>query len=217
MNMDAAQYDFAAPFVDPRGSPIRELFKYLGRPGMISFAGGYPSKDLFDRQAIGHALRQAYQTDPAACLQYGDTSGAPGLRGAIGRLMDERGVNCDAESVVVTTGSQQGFDLLIRMFIAPGDVAIVEAPAYPAAIQALRLAGAHLLSVPVDADGLDVEHLASLLEALPEPGRAKLLYTVPTFANPTGATLSVQRREALLRLALTHRLLVVEDDPLAGS
>ena len=212
-DMDAAQYDFAAPFIAPQGSPIRELFKYLGRPGMISFAGGYPSQDLFDRQGIGRALQQAYEADPVACLQYGDTRGAPGLRSSLARLMGERGVRCDADNVVVTTGSQQGFDLLIRMMIQPGDTAIVEEPAYPAAIQALRLAGANLLTVPVDAQGIDVERLEALLQTLPEGRRAKLLYTVPTFANPTGATLSAERRVALLRLAVAHRLLIVEDDP----
>ena len=212
-DMDANEYDFAAPFIAPQGSPIRELFKYLGRPGMISFAGGYPSKDLFDRQGIGRALQQAYQADPVACLQYGDTRGAPGLRASLARLMGERGVRCDAENVVVTTGSQQGFDLMIRMMIEPGDAAIIEEPAYPAAIQALRLAGANLLTVPVDAQGIDVERLDALLRSNPPGARPKLLYTVPSFANPTGATLPLARRRALLRLAVAHRLLIVEDDP----
>lgn len=206
-------YAFTAPFRAPQGSPIRELFKYVGRPGMISFAGGYPSKDLFDRDGIARALEAAYRSDPIACLQYGDTAGAPALRASLARLMMARGVHCGADDVVVTTGSQQGFDLLLRTLIAPGDTALVEEPAYPAAIQALRLAGANIVPVRTDADGIDVEALAAQLDALPAANRPKLLYTVPTFANPTGATLPRERREALVKLAAAWRIVLVEDDP----
>jgi len=206
-------YAFAAPFRAPQGSPIRELFKYVGRPGMISFAGGYPSKDLFDREGLAQALDAAYRGDPIACLQYGDTAGAPLLRKSLARLMAERGVNCQPDDVVVTTGSQQGFDLLLRTLIAPGDTALIEEPAYPAAIQALRLAGANIVAVRTDRDGIDVDALAAQLDALPEANRPKLLYTVPTFANPTGATLPQARREALVRLAAARRIVLVEDDP----
>lgn len=208
-----ASYEFAAPFRAPQGSPIRELFKYVGRPGMISFAGGYPSKDLFDREGLAQALDAAYRGDPIACLQYGDTAGAPLLRRSLARLMGARGVNCDADDIMVTTGSQQGFDLLLRTLIAPGDTALIEEPAYPAAIQALRLAGANIVPVRTDRDGIDVAALAAQLDALPEANQPKLLYTVPTFANPTGATLPKARREALVRLAQARRIVLVEDDP----
>lgn len=206
-------YEFATPLREPQGSPIRELFKYLGRPGMISFAGGYPSKDLFDREGLAKALDAAYRGDPIACLQYGDTAGAPLLRRSLARLMDARGVACSADDIVVTTGSQQGFDLLLRTLIAPGDTALIEEPAYPAAIAALRLAGANIVTVRTDRDGIDVDALAAQLDAWPAASRPKLLYTVPTFANPTGATLTRERREALVRLAAERRIVLVEDDP----
>ncbi|MGN6082282.1 PLP-dependent aminotransferase family protein [Trinickia sp.] len=206
-------YAFAAPFRAPQGSPIRELFKYVGRPGMISFAGGYPSKDLFDREGLARALDAAYRSDPIACLQYGDTAGSPLLRRSLARLMAAREVNCSADDIVVTTGSQQGFDLLLRTLIAPGDTALIEEPAYPAAIQALRLAGANIVTVRTDGDGIDVDALAAQLDAWPQACRPKLLYTVPTFANPTGATLPRARREALVRLATQHRIVLIEDDP----
>lgn len=206
-------YEFAAPFRAPQGSPIRELFKYVGRPGMISFAGGYPSKDLFDREGLAQALDAAYRNDPIACLQYGDTAGAPLLRRSLARLMSEREVSCSPDDIVVTTGSQQGFDLLLRTLIAPGDTALIEEPAYPAAIQALRLAGANIVTVRTDRDGIDVDALAAQLDAWPQASRPKLLYTVPTFANPTGATLPRARREALVRLAAQRRIVLVEDDP----
>lgn len=206
-------YEFTKPFRAPQGSPIRELFKYLGRPGMISFAGGYPSKDLFDREGLAKALDAAYRSDPIACLQYGDTAGAPLLRRSLARLMDARGVACSADDIIVTTGSQQGFDLLLRTLLAPGDTALIEEPAYPAAIAALRLAGANIVTVRTDRDGIDVDALAAQLDTWPEASRPKLLYTVPTFANPTGATLTRERREALVRLAQAHRIVLVEDDP----
>lgn len=217
MNTASELYDFTEPFKAPQGSAIRELFKYLSRPGMISFAGGYPSKDLFDRAGIGQAQEEAYRSDPVACLQYGDTAGAPALRRAILRLMNERGVTREVDDVIVTTGSQQGLDLLIKILVAPGDAVLIEEPAYPAAIQALRLAGARLIPVRTDAQGIDVDALTAQLEAFdsttPPATRPKLLYTVPTFANPTGATLPAARREALARLAMRFRFVLVEDDP----
>jgi DNA-binding transcriptional MocR family regulator len=206
-------YAFAAPFRAPQGSPIRELFKYVGRPGMISFAGGYPSKDLFDREGLAKALDAAYRSDPIACLQYGDTAGALPLRRSLARLMGARGVECGADDIIVTTGSQQGFDLLLRTLIAPGDTALIEEPAYPAAIAALRLAGANIVTVRTDSRGIDVDALAAQLDAWPAASRPKLLYTVPTFANPTGSTLPRERREALVRLAQARRIVLVEDDP----
>ncbi|RZA10042.1 MAG: PLP-dependent aminotransferase family protein, partial [Lysobacteraceae bacterium] len=108
--------------------------------------------------------------------------------------------------------SQQAFDLLLRVFIEPGDVVIVESPAYTAALQALRLAGAEILEVPVDAEGLRTDALEELLQQ-PRARRAKLLYTVPNFSNPSGTLLSAGRREALVRLALMHDFLIIEDDP----
>jgi DNA-binding transcriptional MocR family regulator len=180
---------------------------------MISFAGGYPSKDLFDREGLAKALDAAYRADPIACLQYGDTAGAPLLRRSLARLMGARGVECGPDDIVVTTGSQQGFDLLLRTLIAPGDTALIEEPAYPAAIAALRLAGANIVTVRTDRDGIDVDALAAQLDSWPAASRPKLLYTVPTFANPTGATLTRERREALVRLAAMHRIVLVEDDP----
>jgi 2-aminoadipate transaminase len=171
VNSAADLYDFTEPFKAPQGSAIRELFKYLGRPGMISFAGGYPSKDLFDRAGIGQALEDAYSSDPVACLQYGDTAGSPALRRAILRLMNDRGVTRDVDDVIVTTGSQQGLDLLIKILVAPGDAVLIEEPAYPAAIQALRLAGARLIPVRTDAQGIDIDALTAQLETLDQATR----------------------------------------------
>lgn len=204
-------YDFTTPFANPAGSPIRELFKYLSEPGMISFAGGYPASDLFDVDGLAAAQARAF-AQPTRCLQYGPTDGLAELKAQIIALMAQRGAPCASEELLVTTGSQQGLDLLLRVMVAPGDVVVTEQPAYPATLQALRLQQAKIVTVPVDAHGLDVAQLSALLRdgkiAVP-----KLLYTVPTFANPTGATLSRERRIALLKLAVEYRFVIVEDDP----
>ncbi|WP_449413767.1 aminotransferase-like domain-containing protein [Pandoraea soli] len=204
-------YAFTSVFANPAGSPIRELFKYLSEPGMISFAGGYPASDLFDVDGLAAAQARAF-AQPTRCLQYGPTDGLAELKTQLVALMTSRGAPCAADELLVTTGSQQGLDLLLRVMIAPGDVVVTEQPAYPATLQALRLQQATIVTVPVDAHGLDVAHLSTLLHegkiAVP-----KLLYTVPTFANPTGATLSRERRIALLKLAVEYRFIIVEDDP----
>jgi DNA-binding transcriptional MocR family regulator len=204
-------YEFTPPFQRPKGSPIRELFRYLSEPGMISFAGGYPASDLFDVDGLQAAAERAYQT-PVRCLQYGPTDGIAELKHQLIALMAQRGVECTNDELVVTTGSQQGLDLLLRVMVNPGDVVLTEQPAYPATLQALKLQQAWIVTIPVDAHGLDVDRLSTLLSsgAVIAP---KLLYTVPTFANPTGATLSEERRIALLKLAVKYKFLIIEDDP----
>ena len=204
-------YEFTAPFQTPSGSPIRELFKYLSEPGMISFAGGYPASDLFDVEGLDAAEARAYQAS-SRCLQYGPTDGLPELKKELVALMARRGVSVSLDQLLVTTGSQQGLDLLLRIMVAPGDVVMTEQPAYPATLQAMKLQQAEMVTVPVDGNGLDVDKLATLL-ASGAVARPKMIYTVPTFANPTGATLTRERRIGLLKLAVKYRFLVVEDDP----
>jgi DNA-binding transcriptional MocR family regulator len=204
---------FASAFAQATGSPIRELYPFLGRPGMISLAGGYPSPALFDAPGLAEAAAAVMGGD-AANLQYGATEGHPRLKDELLRLGAARGMRGIAhEDLLITSGAQQGFDLLVRVLVQPGDTVLLETPAYPAAIQALRLAGARLLEVPMDAQGLDTGALSELLERAGPGAGPKLLYTVPNFSNPRGTLLSPARRDELLRLARRHGLLVVEDDP----
>lgn len=205
-------FPFASRYLEPAGSPIRELFQYLSKPGIVSFAGGYPSPSLLDVEGIRDAALRAL-AEGSKGLEYGATEGMPALREALAGLCGTRGVRCSASDVLVTTGSQQAFDLLVRIFVDPGDPIYVETPAYPAAIQALRLAGARIHEVPVDADGLQTDALEAMLKAADPAELPKLLYTVPTFSNPCGSLLLQARREALVRLAITYRFLIVEDDP----
>lgn len=208
----APDYRFTPAFANPTGSAIRELFKYLAQPGIISFAGGYPAAEFFDQQALQLASEQALRDTPLDCLQYGATEGLLALREQLVALMAQRGVGIGVDDLLVTTGSQQGFDLLIKVLLAPGDTVLVERPTYPAAVQALRLAGMRMLSAATDEQGLDTVALAAQLADLP-PGAIRLLYCVPTFANPTGACLPLARRVQLLELAVRHDFLLVEDDP----
>lgn len=204
--------NFSRPFASPAGSPIRELFPYLSKPGMISFAGGYPSPTLFDAQGLQDAAQRALG-DVAGSLQYGATEGAPALRQALAHLCETRGITCDPAQIMVTTGSQQAFDLLTRVLVEPGTSVYIESPAYPATIQALRLAEARITEVPVDADGLDTAKLRHILASVAPSDRPKLLYTVPTFSNPSGVLLSFERRQELVRLAVEYGFLIIEDDP----
>ena len=206
-------YQFSRAFVSPASSPIRELFKYLGDPEMISFAGGYPDPALFDQAGLGEASQRAY-ADSRSCLQYGSTEGIAVLKTELLKLMASRGVSAGAEHLVVTTGSQQAFDLLLRVFVNEGDTVLVESPTYSSNIQAARVQGAHIVPVATDAEGIDVAVLERMLDGLGDgASKPKLLYTVPTFGNPTGATLPLQRRLRLLELAVKHRFVIVEDDP----
>jgi len=209
----STSYPFVPALREPEGSPIRELFKYLSDPQMISFAGGYPSAALFDAAGIGAASAQALAERPAECLQYGATEGTPALRRALTALMAERGVQLAPEELLVTTGSQQGFDFLVKALVEPGSLVLVEEPTYSATLQALRLAGAELRGIPADPDGIDVEALEAVLAGASGSQRPRLLYVVPTFANPTGATLSLARRLRLLELVARYQVVLVEDDP----
>lgn len=206
------QIPYASPFADPAGSPIRELFPYLGRPGMISLAGGYPSASLFDLPGLQEASLRA-MANPGQSLQYCATEGLPALREALQALSASRGIRCGSDELIVTTGSQQAFDLLVRVLLEPGDGVYVESPTYPATLQALRLAQARIEQVPADDQGLRVERLEALLAETPPARRPKLLYTVPNFSNPGGTLLPAARREALVRLAIRYGFLIVEDDP----
>jgi len=193
-------------------SLVRELARKMSIPGMISLAGGYPGPELFDRDGIRDAAHAALTDAPVACLQYGPTEGLPALRESICEWMSRCGTTVTPDDVLVTGGSQQGFDLLVRTLLAPGDAAMVERPTYTGPLRVLKVAGVKTITVGVDAQGLDVDELESLLRdpAVPRP---KLLYVVPTFANPSGATMPIERRLKLLALAVEYRFVIVEDDP----
>ena len=197
-------------------SAIRELFKLLGKPGIISFAGGFPDPALFDAEGIRMSADAVLSNNPGPVLQYGATEGYQPLREAVSRFYAAKGgagsasnVTVKPDGLIVTTGSQQALDLIGKTMISPGDKVIVEAPTFLATIQCFRLYGADIIGAPIDADGVDVDQLEKLI-ALHKP---KLVYLIPTFGNPSGATLSLERRKRILQIAAQTQTLVVEDDP----
>ena len=190
-------------------SAIRELFKLLGKPGIISFAGGFPDPAMFDVDGIREAVNAALREEPGAALQYGATEGYNPLREQLAAFMATKGATVAAGELIVTTGSQQALDLLGKTMISPGDKVIVEGPTFLATIQCFRLYGAELISAPIDAHGVKTD----VLEDLIVEHRPKFVYLIPTFGNPSGALLSLERRKKVLELAVKYNTLIVEDDP----
>jgi len=191
-------------------SAIRELFKLLGKPGIISFAGGFPDSAMFDVEGIREASARALAEEPGAALQYGATEGYDPLREQLAGFMAGKGVPGVApQHLIVTTGSQQALDLVGKTLIGQGDKVIVEGPTFLATIQCFRLYGADLVSAPIDAHGVQTDRLEQLIAE----HRPKLVYLIPTFGNPSGAMLSLERRRRVLELAVKYQTVIVEDDP----
>jgi len=200
---------FATRLDNVETSAIRELFKLLGKPGIISFAGGFPDSAMFDVEGIKHAVDTALLRNPGGMLQYGATEGYEPLREQLSAFMATKGVAVNQDGLIVTTGSQQALDLLGKTMISPGDKVIVEAPTFLATIQCFRLYGAELISAPVDENGVKVDELEKLIAQ----HKPKFVYLIPTFGNPSGVMLSLERRKRVLELAIEYETLIVEDDP----
>jgi len=191
-------------------SAIRELFKLLGQPGIISFAGGFPDSAMFDVKGIQEASEKILIDSPGSALQYGATEGYPALREELALFMKSKGIqDVDASGLIVTTGSQQALDLIGKTLLDEGETALVEAPTFLATIQCFKLYGPKVLGVPIDENGVRVD----LLEEMIQTHRPKLIYLVPTFGNPSGAMLSLERRKRVLELAVKYQTVVIEDDP----
>src|SRR6478736_6411652 len=201
---------FASRLDNVETSAIRELFKLLGTPGIISFAGGFPDSAMFDVEGLKEASQKALAEEPGGALQYGATEGYEPLRSQLAAFMQTKGVkSISPEGLIVTTGSQQALDLLGKTMISPGDKVIVEGPTFLATIQCFRLYGADLVSAPIDANGVRTDKLEQLIAE----HKPKFVYLIPTFGNPSGAMLSAERRKRVLELAVKYQTLVVEDDP----
>lgn len=201
---------FASRLDNVETSAIRELFKLLGKPGIISFAGGFPDSAMFDVEGLKEAANKALGEEPGGALQYGATEGYDPLRLQLAAFMQSKGVQgVEPANLIVTTGSQQALDLLGKTLISPGDKVIVEGPTFLATIQCFRLYGAQLISAPIDANGVQVDKLEQLIAE----HKPKFVYLIPTFGNPSGAMLSRERRLKVLELAKKYETLVVEDDP----
>jgi 2-aminoadipate transaminase len=188
-------------------SPVRDLLALTERPEVISFAGGLPAPELFDLPGLRASFAAAL-TEPGA-LQYSMTEGNRELRRFIAERYTAQGLPTTGDEVIITTGSQQGLTLIATAMIEPGDTILVERPSYLAALQTFSIAGARIVGVPVDERGIDL----SAVDRLAREHRPKLIYTVPTFQNPTGRSHGVEARRGLVRLAREHGFRIVEDEP----
>ena len=197
-----------------RPSPVRELLKVIKQPGMISFAGGMPAPEVFPIDQFSEGSEKLV-SEGTSLLQYGTTEGYDPLRSFLAKWTAPRmGREVGLDEILLTTGSQQVLDLFAWAMIDPGDVAIVEAPSYMAALTAFYNHGADFASVPVDGEGMVVSELPALIERLRKEGKKpKFIYTIVNFQNPAGATMTVERRKELAAIAERYGLAIFEDDP----
>lgn len=202
------EYRYAQRTQRMGSSAIRELLKYTEKPDIISFAGGLPAPDVFPVEEFRAACDRVLRDQGPIALQYGTTDGYLPLREMIARHSARYGIKITPENVLITSGSQQALDLLGKILIDPGDRILVESPTYLAAIQAWNAYGAEFIAVPVDDDGMNTDQLEEALRAGP-----KFIYVLPNFQNPTGVTLSLERRRMLIELADQYGVPIVEDDP----
>jgi 2-aminoadipate transaminase len=207
--LDEADSQFADRLNNVETSAIRELFKLLGKPGIISFAGGFPDSAMFDVEGIRAAATPPCRRTRRCAAIRRHRRLQPAARTA-GAFMPAKGAtDVAADNLIVTTGSQQALDLLGKTLISPGDKVIVEGPTFLATIQCFRLYGAELISAPIDGNGVKTDELEKLIAE----HKPKFVYLIPTFGNPSGAMLSLERRKAVLEMAVKHNTLIVEDDP----
>ena len=197
-----------------RSSAMRDLMEITARPEVISLAGGLPDTSTFPPETFAALMTRIAQESSAQALQYGPTEGFTETRECIREVMRAEGMDPDPEDVIVTTGGQQAIDLVAKTLVDPGDVVICEAPTYPGAVPVFCSYQAETVQIEVDSDGMRIDELEAVCDRLAAAGRRpKFVYSVPSFQNPSGVTMSPERRERLVALARERELLVVEDNP----
>jgi 2-aminoadipate transaminase len=197
-----------------RSSAMRDLMAITARPEVISLAGGLPDTSTFPPESFAAQMTRIAQESAAEALQYGPTDGFEATKAAICGLMAAEGMTPDAEDIIVTTGGQQAIDLVAKTLVDPGDPVICEAPTYPGAVPVFSSYEADTHQVEMDSEGMRIDQLEALVDRLAAAGRRpKFIYSVPSFQNPAGVTLSAERRRRLVELARERELLVVEDNP----
>lgn len=202
-------YTYAERVNQMGSSAIRELLKVAQNPEIISFAGGLPAPELFPLKEIEESYAQVLGAGDPSVLQYGTTEGYLPLREEISAQMRVKGIKADAENIFLTNGSQQGLDLIAKLFINPGDKILLQSPSYLGAIQTFRSYQANFITFPANEAGID----NSALELLIKHNRPKLIYLTPTYQNPTGTTMSIEDRKNVLQIARRYGVPIIEDDP----
>ena len=193
-----------------KGSAVRELFKLVADPSIISFGGGNPARNSFPTEDIKRIADKVLTENSYAVLQYGGTEGyAPLKKAIIEKLLPEKGFTVEMDGLLITTGSTQAMDLIAKVFLNKGDTILVEAPTFLGAIQTYNAYEANIVPVPMDTEGV----LTDDLEKLVKKHSPKLFYCIPTFQNPSGKTLGAERRKRIAELAKKYDFIVMEDDP----
>ena len=205
------EYRFSDKLAALKPSAIREIFKSLTDPTIISFAAGNPAPESFPVSELEKIGADIFANSPVSALQYSITEGYPLLREAVAqRLLTKFSVGKNTDSTIIVSGGQQGIELACKVLCNEGDAVICENPSFIGALNAFRSNGAVTVGVPMEADGINVEALEDTIKKTP---RAKMLYLIPTFQNPSGITMSYEKRRAVYELALKHGLIIFEDNP----
>jgi len=191
-------------------SEIREILKLTAKEGIISFAGGLPASELFPFEALKNISKEVLETMGPAALQYNTTEGYLPLREKIAKRMTCQGMETQADDVLITNGSQQGLDFAGKVFLNPEDVVLCESPSYLGAINAFRAYGCDFVEIKTDALGMDMVDLEEKLKTIE---KAKFIYVIPNFQNPTGRTWTLERRKQLIELASKFNKIIIEDNP----
>ena len=202
---------FYADRVKPmKGSAIREMFKRMADPEIISLAGGNPAAELFPGDELSKIAGKILMTSPTLALQYGTTDGYPKMKDCARSRAEKVDSYSDGDEIIIMTGANQGIDLTAKSILNKGDKIIVESPSFIGSLNAFRTYECKLVGVETDNDGMRMDKLEEALAANPD---AKLLYTIPTFQNPTGTTMPIERRKKLLELCSKYDVLIIEDNP----
>lgn len=201
--------EFAKRLDNVSGSAIRAIFALLGQPGMISFAGGNPSPESFPSEDVAKIAEKLIREKGSVVLQYGGTPGIAQLKETVLGMAKKRGIEASPNEVIITSGSTQGIGLAAKTLINPGDVILAESPTFIGALQTFLTYEADIKGVKMDDEGMDIDDLEEQIKA----HKPKFVYTIPTFQNPTGRTMSLERRKRMIEVCEKYDVLILEDDP----
>lgn len=197
-----------------RRSPIRELLKFLGQPGLISFSGGFPAPSTFPVEELKGIIAGVMDTEAASALQYGPTEGDNLLRTMMVERYKEAGMDISLDNLIITTASQQALDLIAKIFIDRGDTVIVGLPSYLGGLSAFNSYGADMIGIPMDDEGENPEIMETKIkEAIARGKKPKFIYIIPDFQNPAGMTMTEKRRKDIIEIAHKYDILIIEDSP----
>lgn len=204
-------YTFSDRVNTLKPSAIREIFKYAADPEVVSLSAGNPAPDAFPKEAVAEISEKLLKENPVLALQYGLTEGYVPLRETLKKYMTEKyGVNMEGNDLIITSGAQQVMDLVTKSLVNEGDVVITEAPSFIGSLNTFRSYNAKLVGVPMDDDGMNMEELE---KALKENKNIRFIYTIPNFQNPSGITMSLEKRKKMYELAKQYGVLILEDNP----